>query len=185
MTGKLILITGRSASGKTTLLKGLLSDLQDVFYLETYTTRVKRAGDIGYKYVTREEYLQLMKDSKQWNHTENYGESYGIDVEQATKKAGEGKCLIFACFPSSERIEGIKSIFPLDIKTIYIDVPREVSFKRLKADRHVLEGLRVIKEDFSITPEFLNSMDYTFNPRGDIEKDKVDFNELIQKIVST
>lgn len=73
MSGKLILVSGLSGAGKTTLVAGALEQMPELTYLRTVTTRPMRSGEETsheYTFVTQQEYEARRRASKEWDHTE-------------------------------------------------------------------------------------------------------------------
>lgn len=184
MQRKLIIISGRTGAGKTTFAKATCSKTSlTVEYLPTYTTRKERAGDYGYIYINKEEYDRLRGNASLWDHTEAHNEMYGTDIDEAMKKLGEGTNLICTCFPSLDEIHKIKTLYPVETVTIFIDIKRDISLERVNTERSKAELKRVEMEDKYINEELLGSFDYIFKPKGDLETDIPKFLELITSIV--
>jgi guanylate kinase len=181
--GKIIVVSGRSGAGKTTLIGFALKSMDKLKYLTTYTTRPARNGDIGYQHLELEDYLNKMKSSENWDHTEVHGNFYGADVAEAFELTRDGISLIVTSYPDLSELQNFKDKYPCEIKSIFIDISEVESAKRLRYERVSSEMARVQKETEIITPELIKSFDYQFVPIGEIQKDIVSFNKLIQDIL--
>jgi guanylate kinase len=80
MSGRFVVITGPSASGKTTLVTTLLARVPDSARLVTMTTRRPRPGEkdgIDYFFITREEFEERLEEDEFFEYAEVYGNLYG------------------------------------------------------------------------------------------------------------
>lgn len=87
---KLFVISGSSGVGKGTVLEGFLKRNPNFSLSISYTTREKRAGEIegvNYFYISKEEFLQSVKNGEFLEWAEFSGNYYG------TKKSFVEKCL--------------------------------------------------------------------------------------------
>ena len=76
----LIIITGPSGAGKTSVARGVLKKCNKVKKLVTCTTRKKRAKEKkgkDYKFVTKQEFKKFIKTRKLLEWAQVYGEYYG------------------------------------------------------------------------------------------------------------
>lgn len=76
----LIIITGPSGAGKTSVARGVLKKMSRVKKLITCTTRKKRRLEESgkdYKFVTKPEFKKFIKEKKLLEWAEVYGEYYG------------------------------------------------------------------------------------------------------------
>jgi guanylate kinase len=86
----LIVITGPSGVGKTTVIKSLLKSDHNFIYSTSLTTRNPRPGEIDgvdYRFVNREDFCRWIKEGKFAEWSEVYGEYYGRlreDLENLT-----------------------------------------------------------------------------------------------------
>lgn len=76
----LLIITGPSGVGKTTIIKELLKAEPNLRYSVSLTTRQPRADEVDgvdYHFVSRQEFLQKIKNDEFVEWSEVYGEYYG------------------------------------------------------------------------------------------------------------
>lgn len=94
---KLFVISGSSGVGKGTVIKGFLARNPEFGLSISYTTRAMREGEVdgvNYFFVTKEDFLQGVKDGEflEWaEFSENY---YGTKKSFVQKSLNEGKDLI-------------------------------------------------------------------------------------------
>jgi guanylate kinase len=129
MSGKLFVISGPSGSGKTTLVTRVLSNLENLRFSISYTTRSMRAGEIRgehYEFVSREEFQDMIERDSFAEWAEVHGNFYGtpradiekwietgvdvildIDVQGARRLRGvfDDAVFIFVVPPSIEILE--------------------------------------------------------------------------------
>ncbi len=151
---KLIAVCGESASGKNALIELLLEKYPETFHRKvSYTTRKPRPGELNgkdYRFVTREEFFDLIMTDQMIEAAEIGGEMYGTCINSLD----DNKINVGIFDP-----QGLEILFNIkDIKLLpfYIDtderirvrrlLDREISiddiYKRLKEDRQLFDGIR-------------------------------------------
>lgn len=78
--GSLIIVTGPSGAGKGTVLGKVLSELDNVYYSISATTRQPRPGEtdgVNYFFLTRERFEQMVERDEFLEHAEYVGNCYG------------------------------------------------------------------------------------------------------------
>jgi guanylate kinase len=177
----IILVSGRSGAGKTTLIKLAMLNNPTLIYLKTVTTRKPRSGDFGYEYISREEYLTNCISSENWDHSEIHGHFYGADKKLVLDSLASNKTVISTVFPSNQELYQFSQNYPFaSIKKIFIDTHEDIVKKRVILERPQHEHNRIEKEE--ITADFLKQFDLIFKPFGEIKKDSERFNEIIKEI---
>lgn len=94
---KLFVISGSSGVGKGTVIKGLLARNPELELSISYTTRTKREGEVdgvNYFFVTKEEFLQGVKNNEFLEWAKFSGNYYGTKKSFVEKCLNEGKDLI-------------------------------------------------------------------------------------------
>ncbi len=92
--GKLIVISGPSGAGKTSICDELLKRLRPSRWSVSVTTRARRAHEVDgvhYRFISREEFARLRDTGELLEHAEYLGQCYGTPrrpIEQAVA-AGE------------------------------------------------------------------------------------------------
>lgn len=155
--GKIIVITGPSAAGKTTLIKKYISNHPEVLFAVSHTTREKRSGEIegkDYYFIDKEKFEEMINEGKflEWAnvHEHYYGTSFeeidkakdkksvlilDIDIQGALflKKSGIKAKYIFIDPLSIEdlknRLEGRKTEDEASIKIRIWNAKRELEYK--------------------------------------------------------
>ena len=84
MTGILVIVTGPSGAGKTTLVRGALVHRPAWKRMITSTTRPMREGEVNgqdYYFRTKEDFLKKVAEGKFIEHAEVYGNYYGVLID--------------------------------------------------------------------------------------------------------
>lgn len=129
MSGKLFVISGPSGSGKTTLVARVLSNVENLRFSISYTTRSMRSGEVRgehYEFVSREQFRDMIGQDFFAEWAEVHGNFYGtpragiekwietgadvildIDVQGARRLRGvfDDAVFIFVVPPSLEILE--------------------------------------------------------------------------------
>jgi guanylate kinase len=133
--GKLVVISGPSGVGKTTLLRRLLTDHPDLVPSVSATTRPPRAGErdgVDYHFLTLDEFEQRRAEGRFLECCRVYGRQhwYGTLVDEVTPRLAAGKWVVLEI-----DVEGTLSIldrFPEAI-TIFVEPSHpDQLFQRLR-----------------------------------------------------
>ncbi|MFC1843622.1 guanylate kinase [Thermodesulfobacteriota bacterium] len=128
--GNLFIISAPSGTGKTTILKRVISELQNVVFSVSHTTRVRRSGEkegVDYFFVAKDTFETTQKHGDFLEWAEVHGNLYGtsshavkelteqgkdiildIDVQgarQVMEKAGKKGVFVFIAPPSLQELE--------------------------------------------------------------------------------
>lgn len=93
MSGILFIISSPSGGGKGTLIREILSDVPDIGYSVSYTTRERREGEIhgkNYFYVSVEEFKNRVENNEFLEFASVHGNFYGTSQQQVKQEISEG-----------------------------------------------------------------------------------------------
>ena len=93
----LIVVSGPSGAGKTTVLTRVLSELKDLRFSVSHTTRIPRSGErdgVEYHFVTRREFERLISEGAFLEWAEVHGELYGTARAEYDRAVKEGVDLL-------------------------------------------------------------------------------------------
>lgn len=92
--GNLFVFSGPSGSGKTTLAKGIASQSDNIIFVISYTTRVKREGEVDgedYNFVTIQEFKKMLENDEFAEWAEVFGNYYGTPLDMVNDSLNDGK----------------------------------------------------------------------------------------------
>lgn len=125
--GKVFILVGRSASGKTSLQNFLSKKFSAPVHV-SYTTRAQREKEIDgvdYFFVSRNKFLAMDMLEK----AEFAGNLYGISKEAFEKVLFNNKISLLVTEQSGAKY--LKSLYGKNVCTILLDMPAEISKKLL------------------------------------------------------
>jgi len=133
MPAPLIIITGPSAAGKTTIAKKLLQRKSlNLKKFITCTTRPKRKGEVNHKdyhFIGAENFKQAIKNKEMIEWSKVYGNYYGSRKKDLLKELAGKKPILLII--DAQGVKKFKKIFSACC-VIFIDVPKKTLLKRLK-----------------------------------------------------
>ena len=95
MSGKLIVVSGASGVGKSTVLKEVMSRLSNLHFSVSATTRAQRPGEVdgvNYYFVDRDKFQAMIKKQELLEYAEYVGNFYGTPeapIDQALKNCND------------------------------------------------------------------------------------------------
>ncbi len=139
MSNKLIIISGPSGVGKTTIGKKLLEDPQikaRVKKVPTHTTRPPRPGEVDgedYVFVTKTEFALELSSGNFLEWIEIFGNFYGTSRREIEKIWKEGKIPLLIIDVRGAKY--IKSLYPSDTITIFVLPPSQEELRNRLSQR--------------------------------------------------
>lgn len=91
--GQLIVLSGPSGVGKSTVISELLGLRQDIYFSISFTTRQPRVGEadgVNYNFVDRTEFERMIADKELLEHAEYVGNYYGTSLKVIQDKLADG-----------------------------------------------------------------------------------------------
>ena len=128
----LLIISGPSASGKSSAVKNILLDHPEAKEEVSCTTRPMRSWEtdgIEYHFIERQEFTRILSEGGFLEHTEYSGNLYGtLSEELAKKTAHDNACISIVDVPGAVKL---KEIFP-DAYAAFLFAPQNVLEKRIR-----------------------------------------------------
>lgn len=91
--GKLIVISGASGAGKSTIVFKAIEGRADFCFSTSVTTRAPRPGEVDgreYFFIDRERYVQMVENNELLEHAEYVSNGYGTPRAYVEQKLAEG-----------------------------------------------------------------------------------------------
>ena len=132
-TGKLIVISAPSGTGKTTVVKRLLEKIPNIIASVSSTTRPMRENEregIDYFFVDKRKFETMVGDKEFIEHATVFGNYYGTQKESLSSNLKKGKNVILEIDWQGAR--QVKEKMPSCIMIFLIPPSREVLLSRLK-----------------------------------------------------
>ena len=91
--GELIVLSGPSGVGKSTVISELLSSRRDIHFSVSFTTRPPRTGEadgVNYNFVSRQEFERMIAGDDLLEYAEYVGNYYGTSLKVIRDKLDQG-----------------------------------------------------------------------------------------------
>lgn len=191
---KLIILTGKTASGKDTIKAALLKKYPQLKKITTTTSRKIRSGEkdgADYYFITREEFEKKIKNGDFLEYVEYGGNLYGTEKKELLDALNHHD-LIWKIDPSraGEIRDFIKRAFSPQVASdlinnlivIYITTSNEVILERLRkrylSDKEIAKRMN---DDQRIWHEFKDKYDFVVeNVPGKLERSVKKMVEIIE-----
>ncbi len=123
--GKIIIVSGPSGVGKSTICKEVVNRLDNVFLSVSATTRTKSAKEVDgkdYWFLTRDEFEKRIENGMFLEYAEVFENLYGTPKDKTDEAIKEGKDIILEIDVQGAR--NVKRVYP-DAKMIFILAPTQ------------------------------------------------------------
>ncbi|MFA6185858.1 MAG: guanylate kinase [Phycisphaerae bacterium] len=130
MTGQLVVISGPSGVGKSTICGEILKRLDDAYLSISTTSREKRVDEQEakeYNFVSRDEFKRQITAGNFIEYAEVFGNFYGTPKDKTLSALEQGKIVILEI--DVQGAKQIKEHYP-DVKLIFILPPRHTELQR-------------------------------------------------------
>lgn len=158
--GSVFIVAAPSGGGKTSLVKTLLSSLEDIEVSVSHTTRPMRPGEkdgVDYFFVSQQQFLDMVDDNAFVEYAQVFGHYYGTSVAQINARLAAGIDVILDI--DWQGAQQIRRIFP-DAVSIFIVPPSlTVLEQRLQSrgqdnESVIAERMQAARDEMSHFSEF-------------------------------
>lgn len=160
--GNLYVIAAPSGTGKTTLVKALVSSMANVTVSISHTTRPKRPNEthgVNYYFVTKEAFDGLVAHGDFLEHATIFGNYYGTSKSWVEKTLADGTDVILEIDWQGHR--QIKALFPEAISIFILPPSLTVLAERLiKRNQDTAEVIQQRLADVKKTISHVSEFDY-------------------------
>ena len=170
----LVLLSGVSGAGKDTIKKQLITCMENVVSLPSYTERAPRANDtpgVTYNFVSTAEFERMIKDGELYEYSVHHEHYYGNSKKLLNDKINNGKIIV-----KDIEVNGVENLLKLlkdDVKivTIFLRVPKEELQRRLenRIDKPSLKEIQLRLNRFDYEESKIGMYDYIIK-NNDLEK---------------
>jgi len=98
LRGNILIISGPSGSGKSSLMSKMIETIDDIHFSISTTTRERREGEEegkDYYYITKDEFRQDMADGTFLEWAKVHDNYYGTSLKPILKALHQGKLVVF------------------------------------------------------------------------------------------
>lgn len=125
-TGKIVVISGPSGVGKSTICKRIVDAFKDRIYLSiSATTRNKKSGEqdgVDYFFISQDEFKKQVKAGNFLECAEVFGNFYGTPKDKVLEALQQGRIVLLEI--DVKGAKAIKKLYP-DATLIFIMPPRQ------------------------------------------------------------
>jgi guanylate kinase len=135
MKGQLIIISGPSGVGKSTICDQLVKRLDNVYLSVSATTRPKKNGEENgrdYWFVTRDDFERQIKAGNFIEHAQVFGNLYGTPKDKVLRALDKGKMVLLEI--DVQGAQQVKNLYP-EAKLIFILPPKQTELEKRINDR--------------------------------------------------
>ncbi len=136
MKGNILVISGPSGSGKSSLLHQLLASIPDAYFSISTTTRGPRTGEIegeNYYYISKEAFEKDIDEGAFLEWARVHDNYYGTSLKPILKALKEGKIVIFDIDVQGHKI--VREKFGSITTSVFITTPDQVELQRRLKER--------------------------------------------------
>lgn len=169
---KLIVLSGHSGSGKTSLMRHIMKN-----EVVSFTTRKPRQGEVDgldYKFISLKKFEELKEQGKLIEQVEYSGNYYGIDQEEFENKIGIGDAFVIVDYHGMQQV---KKVYP-NCVTLFLYTPYHKAYKQMIQRGDTIEKVQQRLKTY--TQEMKNKEYYDYVIRNNSGK----FDESIKVLTS-
>lgn len=163
MKGNILVISGPSGSGKSSLLKQLLAVSEDAYFSISTTTRPIREGEkegVNYHYIAKDVFEQEIDEGAFLEWAKVHDNYYGTSLKPILKALREGKIVIFDIDVQGHKI--VREKFDSLTTSVFITTPDQTELQRRLRERGTDEPSVVERRINNAVSEMTCMHDYDY-----------------------
>lgn len=179
--GSLIVVSGLSGSGKSTIMNNVIMDMPHVHRLITVTTRERRPDEVNgvhYIFVSREKFKRWVKEGRFIEWAMVYGNLYGSLT--STLRESRTKYKVVAMVVDVQGAKAIKTLFP-EAMNIFIRTGAKTAEERIKQRGSSVAELDQRTVGAKQELKAAQSFDYHVDNNGKLSKAVKEICEIIKR----
>lgn len=159
-TGNVLIVAAPSGGGKTSLVRKLIHDMNDIEVSISHTTRAMRPGEkdgVDYFFINEQQFLKMINENAFVEHARVFNHHYGTSVAQINTRLKAGIDVVLDI--DWQGAQQIRHIFP-DAISVFIVPPSLDTLKQRLLDRRqdneeiISDRMRRAQDELSHFSEF-------------------------------
>jgi guanylate kinase len=158
--GLLLVMTGPSGAGKTTLSRRVMAEQPDIAFSVSYTTRPPRAGEVegvDYHFVDAAEFDRRLAAREFLEHARVHGNLYGTHRPQAVERVAAGGVVLLDIDVQGARqvrASGIDAVFLFVLPPSHAELERRLRHRGTDAEDVIARRLGIAQREMAEAPWF-------------------------------